>query len=192
MYFKKMCFFLFFLLLTIQQNKLFAQDFRIGLGVTIEHPPEIEYVRMQGRVKIYKVYLPITIRSKIRVIPEIAYWNAKYSFDDNSLKYSVLHAGIGIYYFIPIEKTNVYFGPRIAFIDIQNSPENASVNYSSSKTDKIYGGTLGAEYELLKNFTLGFEIQYNYYEINPWENRGNETVEIQRSIETVFVLAFHL
>lgn len=192
MYFKKMYFLLLFFILPIQQNNIFAQDFSIGLGVTIEHPPEIEYIRLQGSVRIHKVYLPITVKSKFRVIPEIAYWNVKYSFGENSLKYSVLHAGIGIYYFIPLEKTNVYFGPRTAFIDIHNPPENTSTIYISSKRDKIFGGTLGAEYELLKNFTLGFEIQYNYYEINPWDNRGYETIEIKRSIESVFVIAFHL
>ena len=60
------------------------------------------------------------------------------------------------------------------------------------KTDRIYGATLGAEYAFLENFSIGFEIQYNYYEINPWTDFGYEEVTLQRAVETVFVLAFHL
>jgi len=187
-----MCFFLFFLLLFTGQQTSFARDFRFGLGVTIEHPREVEYARSQGRVELHKIYLPVTFKSAIRVIPEVAYWHVSFDFGDISSKYSVLHAGVGLYALIPIEKTNIYFGPRVAFMNFSNPPSDVPANVKNSKTDKIYGGTFGAEYALLTNFSLGFEIQYNHYEINPWGNRGYETVETQNALETVFVIAFHL
>jgi len=192
MHLKKMYTLLIILLLLIEGKKMFAQDFGIGLGLTLEHPQEINYERMSRNLKIHKVYLPITVISKIRAIPEIAYWNAKYSFEDDISKYSVLHLGLGIYYLIPIEKTNVYFGPRIAIIDIKNPSEDRPPHIITSKTDWIFGATMGAEYKILKNLSVGFEIQYNYYEINPWTDFGYEERTVQRALETVFVIAFHL
>jgi len=180
---------LFFVL----QIQVFADNFNIGLGFSFEHPQDIRYERMSGTLKLQKLYIPVTLFSNIRIIPEIAYWDAKYmSTGYDTFKYSVFHTGVGIYYLHSIEMTNIYSGLRIASVNIKNPSENRPPNIITSKIDRTYGATLGAEYNLLKNFSVGFEVQYNYYEVHPWEDFRYEKTTVKRALETVFVLSFHI
>jgi len=180
------------LILSILRNNSFAQNFNAGLGFTFEYPQDIKYERMNGVLKLHKLYIPVTLFNKIRIIPEIAYWDFEYKLDDNSVKYSILHTGIGIYYLVPLDSTNIYIGPRISTLNIKNPSKNQPPNIITSKIDRTYGATFGAEYNLTKNLSLGFEIQYNYYEVKPWTNFGYEGTTIKRAIETIFVFVFHL
>ncbi len=185
-------FILLILFLLISMTKIYSKDFGIGFGFTLEYPREIQYERNQGSINIQKVYIPITILNKIRIIPEIAYWDAEIDLDNESYKYSVLHIGTGLYYQVHLKSTDIYFGPRIAIVDIKNPSTNRPPNIITSKTDNTYGVTFGVENKIIKYFSIGFEVQYNYYEINPWTDFGYEEMTIERAIETVFVFAFHL
>jgi len=179
--------------LFVPQVELFADNFNIGLGFTIEHQQDIQYEPMSSILKLQKLYIPVTLISRIRIIPEIAYWDAKYKIPGyETFKYSVLHTGMGIYYLHSLEMTNIYSGLRFAIVKIKNPSENRPPHIITSKIDRTYGATFGAEYNLLKNFSIGFEVQYNYYEFNPWEDFGHEESTIKRAIETVFVLLFHI
>lgn len=185
-----------FLLLSIPfilQQHSYAQSFNIGLGFTLEHPQDIQYERMYGTLKLQKLYIPVTLFSKIRIIPEIAYWDAEYKYyDHETSKYSLLYTGVGFYYIHSFSKTNIYIGPRFVMIKIKNPSKNRPPHIITSKIDHTYGATFGAEYNIIKNFSIGFEVQYNYYEVNPWTDFGYEETTIKRAIETVFVFVFHI
>jgi len=183
---------LLILSLLIIQSNLFSQEIDVGLGLTLEYPQKIQYERNFGDINIYKFYLPITISNRIRILPEIAYWDLKHTYNKDTYKYSVFHYGIGLYYFIPFNSTSIYMGPRLAIVDVTNPSQYNSSNRITSKTDNTYGITFGAEHKIIKNFSIGFEVQYNYYEINPWTDYGNENVIEKRALETVFVFAFHI
>lgn len=182
-----------FSFLFVLQIQLYAQNFNIGLGFTLEHPQDIQYERMSSTLKLQKLYIPVTLLSRIRIIPEFAYWNTEFKNSGyETFKYSVLHAGIGLYYLHSLRTTSIYTGPRIAIVNIKNPSENRPPNIITSKIDHTFGATFGAEYNLLKNISIGFEIQYNYYEINPWTDFGYEETTIKRAFETVFVFSFHI
>jgi len=182
--------FSFFILVLLTCVAVRAND--IGIGFTIEQPRQVQYADMSNKIEVHKIYLPITLFSRFRAVPEIAYWNALYGVDDEEIKISVLHAGIGIYYLLPFNKTSIYFGPRAALIRFKNPEKIMPPSRIALKTDHVYGLTFGAEYNILKNVRIGFEIQYNHYEIKPWTDYGYEENDIQRGLETLFVFSFHL
>lgn len=66
--------------LSIQQSELSAQDFSIGIGFTLEHPHEINVAGgFPYGLRIHKVYFPIIVKSKFIAIPELAYWDLRFS-----------------------------------------------------------------------------------------------------------------
>lgn len=169
-----------------------ASTIDFGIGFTIEQPRQVQYADMSHKIEMNKVYLPITIFSRFRAVPEIAYWNALYGLDDEQIKISVLHMGIGMYYLVPFDQTSIYFGPRAALIRFQNPEKIMPPSRIALKTDNVYGLTFGAEYNILKSVRIGLEIQYNQYEMKPWTDYGHEENDIQRGLETCFVFSFHL
>lgn len=179
------------LLLFLMTIPSFSRNIHFGLGIALEYDRDIAYSRFSS-IRLQKFYLPLTIGSSVRIIPEFGYWNGKYKFSTyNEEKFYVFHAGVGLYYLKSLDKTNLYFGPRWAQQRMK-SPHSPNAFMISKKTDHTYGLTLGAEYRLASNFSIGFEVQYNYYEIKPWENPDYYGNRIRRALESVFVIAFHI
>ena len=110
-----------FLLIFLNKNTC-AKNFEVGIGFTLEHPYNAQF-EFQESISLHKFYMPVTIDSSIRLIPELAYWDEESDFgdlegyDDN--KYSILQIGIGFYYLVYFDATKIYFGPRYAIINMK-------------------------------------------------------------------------
>lgn len=192
---KNLIFLLILFLSAVLNNNSFAKQFEFGIGFTLEHPRDVQY-DFQSSITLDKFYIPVTIDSSIRITTEFAYWEEKYDLKNwgtgtKEDRFSVFQAGLGFYYLIYFENTKIYFGPRYAIVEMK-TPSTPVLYEISEKTDRIYALTFGSEYAILEKLNIGFEIQYNYYEINPWTNYGDEKTSIQKALETVFVFTFHL
>ncbi len=85
----------------------------------------------------------------------------------------------------------MYFGPRLVAEQLNRPKDYPNPDIISSKTDHIYGLTLGAEHLFAEHFSIGFEVQYNYYEIKPLERSGYYGTRLRRVLESVFIVAFY-
>ena len=89
------------------------------------------------------------------------------SNSNSNIEYSSTEIGTGIYkYTNVIESTFIYYGAKIGYIESERSNNYATSAYTSSSSIKQDGyfiaPTIGAEYYLAGNFSVGIDISFNY------------------------------
>ena len=168
-----------------------AGNIRLGIGIPLEHERDITLSNYGSSIVLHKFTIPIVFYSTIRIIPEFGYWKVTHKYDSEKVKYSVFHYGFGLYYVKSFGNNRMYFGPRLVAEQLNRPKDYPNPDIISSKTDHIYGLTLGAEHLFVEHFSIGFEVQYNYYEINPLERSGYYGTRLRRVLESVFIVAFY-
>ncbi len=113
-----------------------------------------------------KIYFPIKTGS-ILIEPSLVYLKSKnestdpFSFtsDDESIQ-----IGIGVFSTDSLlEKTNIYYGARVGYIKTDITRTFSSPSISTDKSDGYFiSPTIGAEYYLTSNLSLGLDVSISY------------------------------
>ena len=177
--------------LLLAQSDSLDLDLRIGIGATIEKEYGVSLSRYDPpSVGIMKVYIPIFYKSKIKVVPEFGYWDYKVKYNDIKYSYAVTHYGINLNYIFLYNPAIFYVGPRFAVDHIVLPYYQFEDDFEESRNDYTYGLTLGGEYFLSNHFALGFDLQFNFFDI------GEEIPDFPReekvkAIESVIYFCFY-
>ena len=131
-----------FLQISVFSSLLFAQsdsldlDLRIGIGATIEKEYGVKFDRYSTpSVGVMKVYMPFFYKSKIKVVPEFAYWDYDVEYNDVKYSYALTHYGINLNYVFLYKPTIFYLGPRFAVDHIVLPYYQFEDDYNESRND---------------------------------------------------------
>ena len=169
---------------------------RIGFGTTIENlfvrhnEPQVYQLNYATPMSTFR--LPIFIKSKFKIEPELAIWSYKTDSKYSESTYLTFRYGCGIYLTKNFIKTSIYLGPRFAVnhaIFTNNNKNNPNIDYS--KNDVAFGLSVGGEYFLSEHFSLGSEIQLNYWHLGKDDNRADSSASSLKN-EALIIFRFYL
>lgn len=126
------------------------------------------------------IYLPVRISDQVRIEPFVRYHKDDYStkskeivefYESNKNNSEGFDVGVGVFNTIEIiENTSIYYGLRMSYSRSSSEYESKSETYSYVREEKLTGynlsPTLGFEYSITENFTIGFEAEWNYYNLS--------------------------
>lgn len=177
--------------LLLAQSDSLDLDLRIGIGATIEKEYGVNLDRYSSpSVGIMKVYIPFFYKSKIKVVPEFGLWDYELSFDNNKYSYAITHYGINLNYILLYKPAIFYFGPRFAVDHVVMPFYRFDDDFEESKNDYTYGLTLGGEYFMSNHFTIGFDLQFNFFDIGE-EIPDFPSQEKVKALESVIYFCFY-
>jgi hypothetical protein len=177
-------------LLSAQSDSL-DLDLRIGIGATLEKEYGVKTYRYTPpSVGITKLYLPIIYKSKLKIVPEFGYWDYNVEYYENKYSYTITHYGINLNYIFLYKPALFYFGPRFAVDHVVFPYFEYDEEFKDSKNDYIYGLTLGGEYFLSNHFTMGFDLQFNFFKIGK-EAEESQIEEKVKALESVIYFCFY-
>lgn len=165
---------------------------RIGFGTTIES-------RLVTSHETYKIYamsltafrLPVFIKSKFKIEPDFAFWSQKFGDKYSESTNSLVRYGCGFYFTKNFEKTSLSFGPRITINHLGTAYKSKWDNNKLSKNDFAFGFAFGGEYFLSEHFSLGSEIQLNYWHLGKDDNRADSSASSLKN-EALIIFRFYL
>jgi len=165
---------------------------RIGFGTTIAS-------RLVSSRETYGTFamsmtafrLPVFIKSKFKIEPDLAFWSRKYKDKYSESTISLIRYGCGFYFTKNFEKTSLSFGPRFTVNHQDNSYKTTWDNHKTSMNDVALGFAFGGEYFLSEHFSLGSEIQLNYWYMGA-ENDSNNYPDTTFKNEALIIFRFYL
>ena len=161
---------------------------KLGISATLEKSSDIytDRFHQQTDIGFSKILLPVIINSFIKIQPEIGYRSCN---SNESVDYRLWQFGIGVYYFFRYNAINFYSGPRYGFEKLK-FPLYSSENEMPIQTYKNFGITLGSEYFLSNNFSVGGELQINKY---IFKNSDKYDIKISHfSLVPIFYLSVYV
>ena len=157
----------FFLFICTFFNLAHSTEYGIGVGVNNYN---------------YYIYFPINIKeSEYRVEPMMYYSDYTTTYDNTYGKEYGL--GIGFFkVFSQTSNTKLYVGPRLNY----SVNEGDSAGYIKTTAYGV-SPTLGFEYYLAENFTLGGEVYLTFYK----SSGTNGTIVNQKSTGTMVTMKYY-
>ncbi|MFC2129998.1 outer membrane beta-barrel protein [Bacteroidota bacterium] len=161
------------LIVSVSNNAM--SQTKIGIGVSL-NPTAL--IGNDGEMfflpaSMMNIYLPIQIGKTFRIEPEVGFYSQTSDITDNDNKgrvrtNSFTRFGIGGFYTLqPAKNFQMYFGPRIGVLMTYSERDYANSEYNTdsetSQTIITIGGSFGGEYFLSDYFSLGLEVQLNYF-----------------------------
>lgn len=136
------------------------------------------------------VYVPINLSEKFRLEPSFGYWyvgrgatvTAQSASTASAGGYSI-DAGLGGFYLLhPTPPFTVYLGARVGAIFIERSSETAGIVTKVSQTNMYANPTLGLEWAVSRNFSVGGEAApaFRFY-FDPTVTVGGASATISSS-----------
>ena len=184
----------FILIILFFSSLLFAQNdedipiIKFGISATLEKSSEVytDGYHRYTDIGFSKIMFPVIIKSLIKIQPEFSYrsYNSKKSWD-----YRLWQFGLGIFYFVQYNDIHFYLGPRYGFEKLKSTLWSTEDEKSIS-TFHNYGVTLGSEYFLSKNFSIGGEFRINKYIFNDAEEFDIDLSHL--SLIPVLYLSFYI
>jgi len=113
-----------------------------------------------------KIYFPINT-SNLLIEPTLAYFDNKNDTESpqsfNS-KNKTTQIGIGVFIKNAVVKnTFIYYGARVGYIKNEANSDFSGTQISTSKDDGYFiAPTVGAEYRVIDNFSVGLDLSLNY------------------------------
>jgi len=129
-----------------------------------------------------KIYLPIKTTNYL-IEPSILIFtdNEKRTDDTSSQKsdFNVKEFGVGIFKNTNVyDKTYIYYGARIGYIETESKNSFGSSTNTTKENGYFIAPTIGAEYRLTKNFSIGLDISFNYSDTD-----GTTTTDFNNSTD---------
>ena len=129
------------------------------------------------------IYFPILLSPEYKLEPEFAFDSYKltqeneYYYDETTkMRISSYRFGCGLFFLDEIEKLKIYYGLRFAMIKVRYFYESPYFYESDMKrTDTRVSPTIGGEYFLSDNFSLGGEARVDFYSIGKWSGSENDS-----------------
>ena len=148
-------------LLSLATNQSQAEGTTIGIGAAVNSD--------------LTIYLPITTENLL-IEPTLSLYSSdsestsssSTSNISQSSNYKTLVIGLGVFkHSKVIDKTYIYFGARFGYIETErDNSYNVTISTSSVSEGKEDGyfvaPTIGAEYFLTNNFSMGIDLSINY------------------------------
>ncbi|MCK5742648.1 MAG: outer membrane beta-barrel protein [Chlorobi bacterium] len=161
---------------------------KIGLGISLNPASLFNSGEMMFLpVSMMNIYLPIQFGNSFRLEPEFGIYRdseiIKNDLDgDIERIYSFYRIGLGAFKTIkPANNFLMYFGPRIGVLMVSSERNYSNdPDRTSSQNIIIIGGSVGGEYYLSDHFSLGAEVQLNFFSYGDEE----ETPESQFDSES--------
>ena len=165
---------------------------RIGFGTTIESRLVTSSDMLVTYARSVTAFrLPVFIKSKFKVEPDFALWSQKYKDEYSTSTYSFTRYGCGFYLTKNFEKTSLSFGPRFTVNHQGNSYKSKWDNHKTSMNDFAFGFAFGGEYFFSEHFSLGSEIQLNYWHLGK-ENNHDDFSSTSLKNEALILFRFYL
>jgi hypothetical protein len=169
---------------------------QVGIGITIGK--EFTVSGEDGSfiflpVGFTNIYVPILIRSKFRIEPELGWFRSSQSGDITEYSFTSFRYGLGIFSATQKQKMHLYYGLRLGINRTSISYKSAEFflsNEGTSKTDFFIGPSLGGEYFFSDHFTLGGEAQLNYISIGQFDGDRSPSNEVSESAWATRTLLF--
>ena len=142
----------------IATSEIASRNTRYGIGVALDDS--------------LKIYMPINVGGMM-IEPSLVIISDESSLHDNEYKqnytYDVFELSVGLFKNKRVyENTDLYYGVRLGYVEIKNesSADDVSVGYYSESESNEDGyfivPTIGAEYYISNNFSLGLDIGLRY------------------------------
>lgn len=131
----------FFIVFYLFANTAQCAEYGIGVGLNNNYN--------------YSIYFPINI-NEYRLEPSIVHSSYTTTYDNTSFDYN----GVGLGFFKTVSQsanTKLFFGPRVSYLVYSSD----AAGYVKT-TETTFSPTLGFEYYLAENFTLGGEAFFNF------------------------------
>jgi hypothetical protein len=137
------------------------------------------------------VFVPISVTQNFRVEPYAGFYKTSRSSDSpmqsssNSSSNSVLGTGLFATGRV-LENVQLYGGGRVAYVRRKQSYASSSSSYPSQDTTTSTSGylvapTMGFEYFLLKNISIGAEVGISYTRTSGSENNSANEADTRES-----------
>ena len=113
-----------------------------------------------------KIYFPINIGNFL-IEPSVVYFdnnnhtNLPQSFNTED---KTTQIGIGIFTkSVPVKNTFIYYGARVGYIKNESNSDFSGSQISKSKDDGYFiAPTIGSEYRVIDNFSVGLDLSFSY------------------------------
>jgi hypothetical protein len=137
---------------------LSIDPFRVIFGYTLPITPVLIYVPVKMASMTIEPYAGMFTRSS----------ESSFGTDKSSSSASLIQIGGGLLFSVSSDATSrIYFGPRVSVLFVSSKSSSSGTGFSSSsessETDFIFGAALGGEYSISSMFSVGGEVQFNYF-----------------------------
>ena len=165
------------------QAKMSQKPFQIGIGASIG-------AEFGGSsflpISLTNFYVPMIISGKVKIEPEFGYLHMGASDTNSETNSHLFRLGIGGGYMSMVGQTGLTMGLRLGLVVAASNYESNGQSGDNSRTDFYIGPFIGAEHFLAANFSLGAELQFNYYRVGEDEDDPDERADLVSTRTQVF------
>ena len=184
-------------------------DHKVGVGISLE-PTRLFLLSSSTLTFIstpVNVYLPISLSPTTRLEPDAGLFS--FSDDNSGSGYtdkesgSIIRIGVGLLFTSPLDNGfRMYWGPRVGAYLVSSkqesgSPYSPNSTSTTSETDIVLSGVIGAEQMVGSRFSVGGEAQVNYFKpgnpkITPSSGSTSERSRSSMMTNALFFLRWYL
>ncbi len=118
------------------------------------------------------VYVPFDVSERLRIEPAFHYGRSKFGNSAGG-KAENMHLSVGVFSKTPISETmNLLMGARVGYLTSKNE-----VQYTTKRDGYSLAPTLGFEYFISENISLGGEVAFQYVKTSEKTSFGQTSTE---------------